>query len=39
MTQQDSPVKLTQYARGAGCGCKIVPKALEEISDALKSHH
>lgn len=24
-------VKLTQYSRGAGCGCKIAPKALEEI--------
>ena len=25
------PVKLTQYSRGAGCGCKIAPKVLEEI--------
>jgi selenide,water dikinase len=24
-------IKLTQYSRGAGCGCKISPKALEEI--------
>ncbi len=24
-------IKLTQYSRGAGCGCKIAPKALEEI--------
>ncbi len=24
-------VKLTQYSRGAGCGCKISPKDLEEI--------
>lgn len=31
MSEKDSPVKLTQYARGAGCGCKIAPKALEEI--------
>jgi len=23
--------RLTQYSRGAGCGCKIAPKALEEI--------
>ncbi len=23
--------KLTQYSRGAGCGCKIAPKVLEEI--------
>ena len=25
------PVRLTQYSRGAGCGCKIAPKVLEEI--------
>lgn len=24
-------IKLTQYSRGAGCGCKIAPKVLEEI--------
>jgi selenide, water dikinase len=24
-------IKLTQFSRGAGCGCKIAPKALEEI--------
>lgn len=24
-------VKLTQYSHGAGCGCKIAPKVLEEI--------
>lgn len=24
-------IKLTQYSRGAGCGCKIAPKALETI--------
>lgn len=24
-------VKLTQYSRGAGCGCKIAPKLLDEI--------
>ncbi|RYY68625.1 MAG: selenide, water dikinase SelD [Chitinophagaceae bacterium] len=27
----DEDIKLTQYSRGAGCGCKIAPKALEEI--------
>ncbi len=27
--------KLTQYSRGAGCGCKIAPKVLDEI---LKSN-
>ena len=24
-------IRLTQYSRGGGCGCKISPKALEEI--------
>ncbi len=28
-------IKLTQFSRGAGCGCKISPKVLEEI---LKSN-
>jgi selenide,water dikinase len=25
------PIKLTQYSHGAGCGCKIAPRDLEEI--------
>jgi selenide,water dikinase len=25
------PIKLTQYSHGAGCGCKIAPKVLDEI--------
>jgi selenide,water dikinase len=29
MTQE--PILLTQYARGAGCGCKISPAVLQEI--------
>ena len=29
--QDTNPVNLTQYSRGAGCGCKIAPKLLEEI--------
>lgn len=28
-TEQD--IKLTQFSRGAGCGCKIAPAVLEEI--------
>jgi selenide,water dikinase len=28
-------IRLTQYSHGAGCGCKIAPKVLDEI---LKSH-
>lgn len=34
MTNENSltdTIKLTQYSRGAGCGCKIAPKVLEEI--------
>jgi selenide, water dikinase len=27
----DQPVRLTQYSHGAGCGCKISPKVLNEI--------
>ncbi|RYY50044.1 MAG: selenide, water dikinase SelD [Chitinophagaceae bacterium] len=27
----DATVRLTQFSRGAGCGCKIAPKALAEI--------
>lgn len=27
----DVPVRLTQYSHGAGCGCKIAPKLLDEI--------
>ncbi|MEO7983538.1 MAG: selenide, water dikinase SelD [Bacteroidota bacterium] len=31
----EDTIKLTQYSRGAGCGCKIAPKVLDEI---LKSN-
>ncbi len=31
MSQNTETVKLTQYSHGAGCGCKISPKLLEEI--------
>ena len=30
LTNND-PFRLTQYSRGAGCGCKIAPKVLDEI--------
>ena len=26
-----APVMLTQFSHGAGCGCKISPKVLDEI--------
>ena len=31
MNSTEALVKLTQYSHGAGCGCKISPKTLEEI--------
>ena len=31
MEIQETEIKLTQYSRGAGCGCKIAPAVLEEI--------
>ncbi|MES1214795.1 MAG: selenide, water dikinase SelD, partial [Bacteroidota bacterium] len=27
----NASIKLTQYSHGAGCGCKIAPKVLDEI--------
>ena len=29
--EQAEEIKLTQFSRGAGCGCKIAPKVLDEI--------
>lgn len=31
MEENKDAIKLTQYAHGAGCGCKIAPAVLEEI--------
>ncbi|HEY6505659.1 MAG TPA: selenide, water dikinase SelD [Chitinophagaceae bacterium] len=31
MIKTEQEIKLTQYSHGAGCGCKIAPKILEEI--------
>ncbi len=30
-TENKDKIRLTQYSRGAGCGCKISPQVLEEI--------
>lgn len=30
-TEIEPEIKLTEYSRGAGCGCKISPEVLEEI--------
>ena len=35
MNEKESTVLLTHYSHGAGCGCKIAPKVLDEI---LKSN-
>ncbi len=29
--ENHTPIKLTQYSHGAGCGCKISPKVLDQI--------
>jgi len=31
MSEPENKILLTQYAHGAGCGCKIAPQVLEEI--------
>jgi selenide, water dikinase len=38
---QEGPILLTQYSHGAGCGCKIAPKVLDEIlhSTTAMPHH
>jgi selenide, water dikinase len=35
------PIKLTQYSHGAGCGCKIAPKVLDQILNGMgeKAHY
>lgn len=32
-------VRLTEYSHGAGCGCKIAPKVLEEILSTNENQH
>ena len=31
MSESNEIIKLTQYSKGAGCGCKIAPNVLQEI--------
>ncbi|WP_317899591.1 selenide, water dikinase SelD [Aurantibacillus circumpalustris] len=31
MSESENKIALTQYAHGAGCGCKIAPQVLQEI--------
>ncbi|MFN5703264.1 MAG: selenide, water dikinase SelD, partial [Gammaproteobacteria bacterium] len=28
---ENSPIRLTEYSHGAGCGCKISPQVLDTI--------
>jgi selenide, water dikinase len=37
-TLASAPVRLTQYAKGGGCACKIPPGALEEVLRGLVGH-
>ncbi len=37
--QHDAPIRLTQYARGGGCACKIPPGELEEAVARLIPEH
>ena len=41
MSNKISPIKLTSFSHGAGCGCKISPQILNTIlkSDAPKQNH
>ena len=34
-TQTDAPIRLTQYAHGGGCACKIPPGELEDMVSGL----
>lgn len=39
-SRDDNSIRLTQFSRGAGCGCKISPKRLDEILQSeIKSIH
>jgi selenide, water dikinase len=37
MTATSAPIRLTQYAHGGGCACKIPPGELEEIVAGLRA--
>ncbi len=37
MTEATQTIRLTQYSRGSGCGCKIAPSVLEEILEGTGS--
>lgn len=37
ITEESTAIRLTRYARGSGCGCKISPQVLAEILQGNKS--
>ncbi len=39
MPQNNTEIRLTTYAHGAGCGCKIAPQVLKEILRDDKAHY
>lgn len=39
MTKPSTPIRLTQYSHGAGCGCKISPKVLDVIIAGSGAQH
>jgi selenide,water dikinase len=39
VTIQSAPIRLTQYAAGGGCACKIPPGELEEVVRGLVGQH
>jgi selenide, water dikinase len=38
-TENTEPIKLTQFSKGAGCGCKIAPNILQEILQTNTTYH
>ena len=38
-TSMSTPIRLTQYSHGAGCGCKISPKVLDVIIAGSGAQH
>lgn len=37
-TSPDDPVRLTQFSRGSGCGCKLAPDLLDRILRSDRAH-
>ncbi|MCW3075008.1 MAG: selenide, water dikinase [Flaviaesturariibacter sp.] len=37
--EQEQPIKLTQFSKGGGCGCKIAPAVLQQILGSGNNPH